>query len=824
MPNPNNNQNEAQLSEVKKRLDEFEGHINRIYFDDQDLSKLHQRFKDALHELSKETDRYYTKDGQGNYPVMDAQAFTRFERLYRNAYGAATALETGLKKDDPAQLTNNDRIWKNVYDSMIDMVRDVLGQDFQHLHSVQRSGNETLPALIERARTHVYNVDGQNLERFGANMSSRLAITIPGENGNIRGFFTESITTNKEEEQQKLRQTTLAKCPALKEMLDNTVYHEEYDVQYTLPFAEEYLLSGIPDGNVVGWLRENLPNDKLRNKLLQDGELFTEYVSYRRQYDMLEAKYEKILKGQDLGQNDKMDQRNCAMSTMADMLGMPNLLAHAEPVQIQYTQNGETKTLSGSFMRFAEGQDIKGQQIGQGMLNVNAPVDTEAASLKQQIADLQVLDYICGNVDRHSGNMFYQLDESDPQHPRLTGIQGIDNDASFTAYSGEAQIGKITVPKSMGVIRSQTAAMVEGLDEDMLKTMLRNYHLSTEQIDAAWTRTQNLQKAIREGREFFRDRPENEVKSEHLHVIDDATFENVPMSSFSKITGISLFKAMRDVTGVTVERYGEDEKERLKQQVYASMSELNKESAKIKSLYQNLKDADSAFRRRPEYGVLRRTVKELKDMGRMYMPGLPQDSEHEEISQGSIEARLPAIRDALAAANAYLDHKQTEYSRERAEIREKYRTDGLSEKATKKAISKMNKALDEVREKYKGKNSAYAKRIRAAKDLRETLQKYLASGEATLKAFKEHARVHNFTRDEWKEEIQNRMQKQQEQVLQQASQAIHEPAQENRRGGRRMSVADLQKQLGLRDENKERKTVFENQEKQKEIKRSNSME
>lgn len=104
---------------------------------------------------------------------------------------------------------------------MMNMVRGVLGQDLQHLHSVQRNGNETLPALIEQARTHVYNVDGQEMERFGMGLSSRIAITIPGENGDVRGFFTESVSTDQEKEIERIRRDMMAQHPEMEPVLRN---------------------------------------------------------------------------------------------------------------------------------------------------------------------------------------------------------------------------------------------------------------------------------------------------------------------------------------------------------------------------------------------------------------------------------------------------------------------------------------------------------------------------------------------------------------------------------------------------------------------------
>lgn len=49
-------------------------------------------------------------------------------------------------------------------------------------------------------------------------------------------------------------------------------------------------------------------------------------------------------------------------------------------------------------------------------------------NLQRQLVNLQVLDYITGQIDRHTNNYFIQEDESTGM---LTGVTGIDNDFSI---------------------------------------------------------------------------------------------------------------------------------------------------------------------------------------------------------------------------------------------------------------------------------------------------------------------------------------------------------------------------------------------------------
>ncbi len=792
MPNPHNNQNENQLSEVRKNLDIFENQMRAMQFEDEHLNELHENFRAALHNLSEETDRYYTMDAQGNYPIMDAQAFAQFENLYREAYRSASALETGLQQANPAQLSEPDRNWRNVYNAMTDMIRSVLGQDLQHLHSVQRHGNENLPALIEQSRTHVYNVDGQEMAHFGAGLSSRLAITIPGPNGDIRGFFTESVNTTKEEEQQKLLLDTMKEHPELKHVLQNTQL-QNYSLAISVKLAQKDRMDGNVDF-LKDMLEVILPEEAMREQLLRSGAQLTDFLSFLTKYDALESKY-MSLEAYAMGKNDKMDQRNCAMSAIADLMGMQDLLAHAEPVQIQFTKDGKIQTLSGSFMHFANGQDKLHQIPGQGLLNADAPVDAETASVKKQMADLQVLDYICGNPDRHGGNFFYQLDESDPAHPRLVGIQGIDNDTSFTTYVGDQDLGQLPIPTSMMAIRKQTAAQVEALDRDMLKTMLRNYALTEEQLEAVWTRTQKLQDAIRDGREFFRGKPADMLNGQHLHVLDDDVFESIPIKKFFDTANTNHFKRLSDITTQTARAYLDNAAAKAQTQYLNGLAAFHDQFQQFGDLRQKLKDADSVFRKRPEYSELLRTVKVLDNLNQPDM---------RKMTANAVQRRLQPLQDAMNAAKAYMQHKRDDYNREMQAVTEKFERD-RNDRAKTKSIA-------QIKEKYFGQDSADAKRIRAVKSLWETLKKCRKAGNDALSAAEEYKKTNLTDPQQRLEEIRRRSP--QQIPVQEFRQPVHEK--------RRFSVAELQHKLGLQNPN-EKKTAVQKPTHQENLKRCNSI-
>ena len=128
----------------------------------------------------------------------------------------------------------------------------------------------------------------------------------------------------------------------------------------------------------------------------------------------------------------RIELKNVAMSDIADTLGVPHVLARSRKAQVE--SGGHM--IEGVIMDQAPGLDLgklsKGQYYPILDTDPLALVNCfNSASAMKDIADLQILDYICLNRDRHTGNMIYQFDYSDPEKPVLKGVRGIDNDLSF---------------------------------------------------------------------------------------------------------------------------------------------------------------------------------------------------------------------------------------------------------------------------------------------------------------------------------------------------------------------------------------------------------
>ncbi|MBR6120210.1 MAG: hypothetical protein IKQ04_07825 [Oscillospiraceae bacterium] len=195
----------------------------------------------------------------------------------------------------------------------------------------------------------------------------------------------------------------------------------------------------------------------------------------------------------------RVDSRNAAMSAVADLLHMPNVIARARPMVLR-DQNGNE--IEGTFMALAEGEDTSNHTAAASGVNGSAFEGTDGKALKD-VADLQVLDFICGNVDRHYGNMLYKLDKN----KKLVGVTGIDNDCGLGVYvpKGGESHKYMAGLMNMRAVSESTYERVMALDGDTLRYALRGFGLSKEELDAAAKRLDMLQKALSADVEYFKE-------------------------------------------------------------------------------------------------------------------------------------------------------------------------------------------------------------------------------------------------------------------------------------------------------------------------------
>jgi len=199
---------------------------------------------------------------------------------------------------------------------------------------------------------------------------------------------------------------------------------------------------------------------------------------------------------------------------MADMLGLSVLIVHSEMTDI--TING--RKMRGVMMDKAPGEEenaYRKKEINEykkDNVDYTGEITNEnqktyySTEAYQQLLSLQVLDFICGQVDRHGANYFIEMEKDEHGKNVIKKITGIDNDTSFgkldynTIHNNgyyyhfirNMEVDDVFVLPAMDV---QLAAKIKSLTPEIIKYMMVDLLDETE-CEALINRIQGVQKAI----------------------------------------------------------------------------------------------------------------------------------------------------------------------------------------------------------------------------------------------------------------------------------------------------------------------------------------
>ena len=265
-------------------------------------------------------------------------------------------------------------------------------------------------------------------------------------------------------------------------------------------------------------------NQLLTLKIERDHPVFSEeaqeayefYLDYKKKHHVNVESLMAPLGIVNEGGNANMSRRNVATTRMAELLGLGDLVAKSQTVDVLDKATGQT--VHGNLMDQAEGTDF--DQIKHRLEEKKVK-----SGFIRDMMNLQVLDMLCGQVDRHGNNMFYKTDDEG----NVTGVQGIDNDGSFGTNTDavssqygqrkdarlfDVETGDMIIP----YMDKQLADRIEALDSQMVRYVLSDL-LKKEEIDAAIRRLEVTKKGIKKAKEKHSDR--------FLEKKDDWTMEGV---------------------------------------------------------------------------------------------------------------------------------------------------------------------------------------------------------------------------------------------------------------------------------------------------------
>ena len=348
---------------------------------------------------------------------------------------------------------------------------------------------------MESFRYENVELSNADLKRVGANMSSRIQLTVDMDGKQTRGVFTKRSSYDPKGQFDALCDEMGTKYGKFASFFD--AMEKSQFLQGGLIGNDPTLFYNRDSGQVYDTDQQAREQAvfNYHDSMGMDAypELEREFEKYSGDPDFFNALFDYSAKAEKLATSltvnnmilglkpgDNIDGRNSAMSSVANLLGVSDLIAKSKQLSV-HMPDGTNQT--GTFMEFVEAKDITHVDSIDEM-RVYGLEAYEGKEVKEQLANLQVLDYVCGNVDRHLGNMLYNFD---PETHKLTGIKGIDNDASFlkerlAPEDGRSQLASI---HDLRVIDEKMAEKLLSIDEGMLAATLHGYGLSQEEVDAA---------------------------------------------------------------------------------------------------------------------------------------------------------------------------------------------------------------------------------------------------------------------------------------------------------------------------------------------------
>ena len=460
-----------------------------------------QEFINAIRKAEDRMAELHKPDQTGRIPLLDENAKQELMALHMQIGKAADNLLPEEENPERKEL--------------VEKLNALASANYAHLLSYDPKEPKTLPTLLEDVRTMTVDLRNISLDSTQkGSINSRQPITFMNVDGKpISGLFTpmrksSHITDFKHMLREQCEKHI--KDPKFRQVLENfpddyikTIQDTARQSEKPVPTEEEAFVEMLDDmgaGNGSSFTANRLGDFLEKNCKIScpieentwDVKLAVVQYIKKKNLDLVAAAEGELAK---IPEGSRIDNRNAAMSTLADLLGKPNLVPRARQMKV-IDETG--KTVEGTFMLRAKGEDVNHPTKKVENLTEEAGKKTNGKGFKD-LADLQVLYYLGGNVDPHPGNIFLQFNDD----VNLNGAQGIDNDCSFgllTLENGE-NVKNLTAPKHMRVVSESMYHTVMGMDPAGLKFALRGYGLSEAELDAAGTRLKNLKTELKKAYE-----------------------------------------------------------------------------------------------------------------------------------------------------------------------------------------------------------------------------------------------------------------------------------------------------------------------------------
>ncbi len=413
------------------------------------------------------------------------------------------------------------------------------------------------------------------LSSSSGNNNERIPLSYIGKDGKpVEGFFTSSVKIDGKVQIKRMfekeiqRQSGENGNPERAEIIRRTYeYWKQNPGNRYRSKNFDYLKIGFDKETAERYKADKQLSSYYRNFL---GSITLAEKMYRDNYTDIGANME-----------GSIDKRNVAMSKMSDLLGVPKCIARATTMQVQ---GAEGKITEGVFMEKAPGKSFMDINPGDEAAKLNTALFDGSPALKD-LADIQIMDYICMNVDRNESNLFYNFSEDGK---KCIGVTGIDNDLSFgtVRLASDRSINWDTPLDNITVVSEAMASKIANMRETALRNTLDGQGLTDKEMDAAMDRFVNVQEKIKSGQiRVVKDEEWAEMKLSDLAQGKKNIFSNVT-TSFTE----SLLIVLEDK-----EKANEPAKEPIKFPVCERVEEFDEEALRKTEFERVSQEEEASF-------------------------------------------------------------------------------------------------------------------------------------------------------------------------------------------------------------------------------------
>ena len=497
-------------TQLQSQLDEILAK-NEAHFQDKELIQ-------AAQSLKEKVDSHYQLNDRGMMSPLFADARDQLSVQYLSLI----------------QIANNTITDENASPEKVEaytLLRSILQKDLSQLSAMQPDGVHSLAELVGE-QNQVVTISDSKLSSEGGAFSSRIPVSIKQNGQQIQGFFTKADRLTETDQVLASIETVKLQKPELEEVI-NTLFNDKSisDKIHLIKIGSNLNAFRATAEDAIECLTSAHPK-------AADWNTEQKLVALRCLRSIAAPFSLKTMTRVDAYAGDlgiepgaRVDSRNSAMSLVANMLGQPELLARSKPLTVVH--NGQI--VEGTFMELAKGSHWTHISKNDPILKCSKKSYNNAQLLKS-IADIQIVDFLCCNVDRHGGNLTYVVDSSDPKRPKVTGVQGIDNDMSFgvNPMHGEQSFFKGTTTfNDILVISRSMAEKVLAMNVDKYIHSLRGQGLESNACQAAARRLRKLQEKIREGEEYFEKKDPDYLERGKLRIVSDHEWKKIGLDNLA---------------------------------------------------------------------------------------------------------------------------------------------------------------------------------------------------------------------------------------------------------------------------------------------------